>query len=516
MSSQFEQIHRVLVDATPLQLSLVGAAVLSAGYFLLRDKSSRKYPPGPPKLPIIGNSHNFPKEDWPVVFNEWQKQYGDIVYVQLPGMPFFILNSLSIANELLIKRTNINSERKVGYMVNEMMGWDWVVAHRDTDDNFFKQRRLFKHGIGPSAVERHDALIERCANSLALKLQNFHGKPEEIIVKCTAIAMIELAYGQKMVEENGEQMLKQNHEAMNMLFLGFQRIWMVNFFPWLRYVPSWMPGAGFKQIAKETREMVQAIRSGPFNTAVQRHKEGRLDHCLAEEWISEFGPSEEAQSALATLYFSGYDTTSTVIIRFLHAMFIFPNVAKRVQAEIDSVTGEERLLTIKDRQALPFTEAVWKESLRWRPQIPLAVSHATKEDQFINGYYIPKGAVLQPNYGFMLVDPSIWGDPDSFRPERFLGPDANTLPDPSLLIFGFGTRICPGMHFADRVAFHTALTSVSLFNILPLEGKQVPDIDRIEYTKDITRVPVKFDCRFVPRNEEANQLLSSLALNASK
>ncbi|CAG7852162.1 O-methylsterigmatocystin oxidoreductase Short=OMST oxidoreductase; AltName: Full=Aflatoxin B synthase; AltName: Full=Aflatoxin biosynthesis protein Q; AltName: Full=Cytochrome P450 64 [Serendipita indica DSM 11827] len=516
MSSHFERIQRVLADATPLQLSLVGAAVLSAGYILLNRSNSRKYPPGPPRLPLIGNSHNFPNENWPVVFNEWQKQYGDIVYLELPGMPFVVVNSLSLANELFIRRTNINSGRKIGYMVNHMMGWEWIISHRNTDNVFYKQRKVLKHGLGPTAVMRHDVLIERCASSLALKLQKIHGSPEDTIVKSVALAIIELAYGQKMVEESGEQMIKQNQEAMSMLFHAFHHVWMVDFFPWLRFIPSWMPGAGFKRFAKKTKNMINTIRSAPFNLAVQRHSEGKLDHCLADEWITEFGPCEEAQDALAALYFAGYDTTSTVVVRFLHAMFIFPDVAKRVQAEIDSVVGQGHLLTIKDRQSLPYTEAVWKETLRWRPQLPLALPHTNSEDQIINGYFIPKGALFQPNYGFMMTDPSIWGDPDVFRPERFLDSDASTLPDPNVLVFGFGSRICPGMYFADRAAFHVALTSVSLFSILPLEGEKVPHIDDIEYTKDVTKVPVKFDCRFVPRNEEASNLLASLALNASK
>jgi hypothetical protein len=41
---------------------------------------------------------------------------------------------------------------------------------------------------------------------------------------------------------------------------------------------------------------------------------------------------------------------------------------------------------------------------------------------------------------FILSDPKIWGDPETFRPERFLGPDADDLPNPLVITFGYGTR----------------------------------------------------------------------------
>jgi cytochrome P450 len=40
----------------------------------------------------------------------------------------------------------------------------------------------------------------------------------------------------------------------------------------------------------------------------------------------------------------------------------------------------------------------------------------------------------------MLMDPKVWGDPDTFRPERFLDNGAESLPNPLVAIFGFGMR----------------------------------------------------------------------------
>ncbi len=51
-------------------------------------------------------------------------------------------------------------------------------------------------------------------------------------------------------------------------------------------------------------------------------------------------------------------------------MLLSPEIQKRAQAELDSVTGRERLPTFDDRPKLPFVDAVCKESFRWYPVAP--------------------------------------------------------------------------------------------------------------------------------------------------
>jgi hypothetical protein len=105
----------------------------------------------------------------------------------------------------------------------------------------------------------------------------------------------------------------------------------------------------------------------------------------------------------------------------------------------------------------------------------------------------------------MLNDPDVWGDPDIFRPERFLADDASDLPDPTVLVFGYGIRhvlhlpflilischsrssSCPGMYLADRAGFLIAATTIALYNIVPLEGAKIPDPNTIEYTDAVFR-----------------------------
>ncbi|KAG8816971.1 hypothetical protein FRC19_011676, partial [Serendipita sp. 401] len=468
-------------------------------------------------LPIVGNAFNFPLDGWSITFNEWAVKYGDLVYVQLPGMPFFIVNSFDMAHELLSKRIQVNSDRKIGYMVTYLMGWSWSPAFRDADEVHRKQRLMFRRGIGPTRIPTHDHLIEKGSRNLILDLQFIEGDPIRWITKAVGTAIIELSYGEIMMKNHGQGLIKLNVDAMHMLEAAFHTVWLVDFFPVLRFLPSWL--VSFRRYATHSTTLVNRIRPWPFQEAHELFKAGKLDHSLIRDLFEEFGPSLDVQDSTANLYFAGVDTTTSVAVSFLLILFVFPEVAKKVQAEIDSVTGQERLPTVKDRAKLPYTEAVWKESLRWHPNVPNGIPHCSTEDQTINGYFIPKGSLINPNIGYMLIDPRIWGDPEAFRPERHLSShnsNSPNLPNPAVLVFGFGARTCPGMYFADRVGFHLILSLILLFDVLPLAGKDLPKPTDFEYTKSVILYPKNLECRFVPRNEKASALLSVMNIGASE
>ena len=51
-------------------------------------------------------------------------------------------------------------------------------------------------------------------------------------------------------------------------------------------------------------------------------------------------------------------------------MVLYPNVQAKAQEEIDRVVDSGRLPDFDDRPQLPYAEAVYLETLRWRPVIP--------------------------------------------------------------------------------------------------------------------------------------------------
>ncbi|XP_011880568.1 PREDICTED: probable cytochrome P450 304a1 isoform X1 [Vollenhovia emeryi] len=165
--------------------------------------------------------------------------------------------------------------------------------------------------------------------------------------------------------------------------------------------------------------------------------------------------------------FSALPGTITHTIKYL---MHHPRVMEKVQNDIDNVVGTGRLATWEDRKHLPYLEAIIREVMRIETLLPLSIIHRATENTTLKGYDIPAGTPVVTNLAALHYDPDLWGDPEIFRPERFLKENGQLVKDFSLP-FSFGRRLCIGETYSRYNLFGTLAVLLQNFNFFFVEGE---------------------------------------------
>ena len=99
-----------------------------------------------------------------------------------------------------------------------------------------------------------------------------------------------------------------------------------------------------------------------------------------------------------------------------------------------------------------------------------------------------------------------------FRPERFLKSEGYTPePDPRLLIFGFGRRICPGRELADASLYLSIAMTLSVFEIaVPKNSDLKP-----QFKAAMISHPEEFEVDVIPRSAKADSMIRSIEVEHS-
>jgi cytochrome P450 len=142
-----------------------------------------------------------------------------------------------------------------------------------------------------------------------------------------------------------------------------------------------------------------------------------------------------------------------------------------------------------------------------------AKPHAVTQDDYYQGYLIPKGAGVINNAYTISSNPYRYPDPRRFEPERYKD-DHNTIAETATssdvnvrdhFTFGAGRRICQGMHVAERSLFLGMSRLLWAFDFHPVPGKE-PDPTLL--TQGFLATPEKYEADIRPKEGRAAQIRS--------
>ncbi|RXG61329.1 hypothetical protein Avbf_15287, partial [Armadillidium vulgare] len=120
---------------------------------------------------------------------------------------------------------------------------------------------------------------------------------------------------------------------------------------------------------------------------------------------------------------AGSDTTTSSFKWIILYLTKYPEMQKKVYEEIDKALPRNQLPTLLEKDKLVYTQAFINEVLRISTVTMFGLYHAFDEDFEINGYCIPKDAIVIPSIIMCHHDPDYWEDPKVFKPERFITPE---------------------------------------------------------------------------------------------
>ena len=117
---------------------------------------------------------------------------------------------------------------------------------------------------------------------------------------------------------------------------------------------------------------------------------------------------------------AGSETTSQTLNNTIVGLLSNPEAIKQCQEELDRVIGDDRTPTFDDEPNLPYIRALGKETLRWRPTNKLGANHYVTQDDWYEGYFIPKDTIIMINQWALGYNEENHPEPEKVTPSPWV------------------------------------------------------------------------------------------------
>jgi cytochrome P450 len=413
-------------------------------------------------LPVVGNALDLPKKWVWLKFHEYIQEYGPIVKLNIMGQTHILLGSEAVVDDLVRGRGGLYSSRPQPPAAS-ILSQDLHMLMLPEGRQLQICRRFLAQLTTRSAASQYEPYQWLESYRMVGDLIATPSKAVEIFEHWSLAMGSRLLYGRAMPSYDGEQKEMIDCETT------FEKVvtpgaFLVDILPWMRFLPDavapwkrWLKQmsqrdeAFYYKMWNRTQEDLDSGRDAPswVRLCIEDLKEGggRIGELTAHEAVHLMGVT-----------YTAFGTTYANLLNLLLAIARHPEWWQRVQAEMDSVVGKDRLPTLKDLPQLPMLRAMLCEVTRVWPVTPAGVPHLLVKDDVYEGYHLPAGSVVHLVTWSCGRDPVRYPDPDTFNPDRWLNPKFPTYKEPlteyptlmNTLMFGAGRRQCLGMVVGAR------------------------------------------------------------------
>lgn len=480
-------------------LEILAAVVMISLVIVALSKAMRgsgHYPPGPRPYPLIGNLPQLSGTESYKAMTKLAEEYGDIYSLTFPGgQKAVVINTGELAREAFSKKGDDFSGRPYTFIGDAITRGTADIICADFTPTMVALRRIVHSAMKlyGHELKRLEGTICSEADDVAKRFHEHNGQPVDPKIDLTVAVMnviCSLVYGQRydIHDPEFERIVDYNDKFIE-IFASYN---LVDQFPWLRFFP--LRTVKLMNDARSTRDEI-------INRKYEEHKEKfRLENANNNFQIQDltdallkaaFDDAAKESKGLTPLtednimmtmqdmFNAGMETSSTIMRWILLLMIHYPEVQDKIHKELDDVVGSGRLPCLKDRENLPYLEAVMLEAMRFISFVPLSLPHKATRNSTLGGYDISKGTLLITNLWAIHHNPQDWDKPDHFIPERFLD-ENNQLVKHGLknfIPFGAGRRLCLGKSLAKCEVFLTLARIFHQFVFKRPPGAPLPSLE---------------------------------------
>ncbi|KAL4221687.1 Cytochrome P450 2C8 [Mactra antiquata] len=468
------ELLRLLSVNLSTVLLLVSVTLVVHRFLSSRNRYNPPLPPSPMvALPVIGHLYLL-DNDIRKPFRKYHKQLGDVYSLMFGNRLVIVIAGYKTLKDAFVKQGEDFLRRPSMYITDRCNRDAGVVM---TSGDVWKEHRLFStttlknFGMGKTILEDK---IQNEATNLIKELRKNVGEPldpKTVIAAYVANVITSIVFKGNFKHDDPRivKMIDIFEENLE-LTAG-----VANFLPWLAKIPG--DPMKIQKLVQNSDQLFEY--AGEIIAEHEREYDENDVDDLTTAYIHELRRLKAADQQMAgligDLFIAGSHTTATTIRWAISCLVNYPDIQEKVYSEISNILGTDRLPSVQDRSKLVYLEAFYLEVLRYCNLTITSAVHATTHDLVFKGFTIPQDAVILPDLDSVFTDSEIWGDPDTFRPERFLDELGNLKKKDELIIFFIGKRNCLGESLArmELLIFLGSLIQTFKFESCPGEALTV-------------------------------------------
>ncbi|KAG9310417.1 cytochrome P450 [Chiua virens] len=482
-------------------LALVVAGVVVAKLYERRQvlftfKTSVPLPPGPPAkwfwenaLPSVNIAHTLA---------EWVVKYGSVIALRQGSHIIIVVGRADAATDIMEQEGSALADRPRSVAAGEILSRGMRFVLMRSGERLRRYRKAAHIHLQPKAVRAYQELQMEHAKDVVKDILRDPKNHLVHVQRYAASVVLRLTYGKSAPTSNDDpELARINQVIENVQHALRPGAFLVDRIPWLKYFPWY--GRRLKEYhdfeIRLFRDHMNRVQSDmEANEGGNSFMRTLLEHVDSHQLSK-----DEMAYVAGNLFGAGTETTANAVTNMILAAACYPEAQRRVQEELDRVVGNDRLPNWEDFELLPQVHAFVLETLRWRPVTPIGFAHRATRDIVWRGQCIPAGATVIGCHWAISRDPAAFPDPDKFDPQRWIDKNGKLRDDMTSYPYGFGRRVCPGIHLANR-SLQMNL-SLLLWSFRIVERPDAP-IDVNAFTDTVLSHAAPFDVKFSPRIEE--------------